>query len=507
MSNSYQRVYLIGSHIHFPEPLYTQCIQDVSCSLFDFSKAHPPINKIIQDRISAKTVFIAHVHGTLITQEHYMDINHSMMLNTKEFIFQIHQNASKPLHFQLHSCYSGNIDIQEFNAPTELVLTTTSNKDHLISSSINTLRMLFDYKHDNHTTPYHTFLHSIHINAASFAQFITNHGTFSLSPPLNVLLSRQNSKKYLELESSRFIEFSRNHTWDKKPIELTKYKVREERANLFSIELFVYLSRINDSNLLTFLEKNNTTTIYCIDELNSEGFSGLIMAIYEGNEEMTKSLLKAGANPNQARDNGKSPLIISVEQNNIDIATLLLKAGANPNQSINDELSPLTYAVKVGYVDIAALLLKYNANPNQANYYGSSPLLIALNEEFYGLAPLLLSYGADPNQASDSGTTPLIVSIYENHLDTVKLLLEYGANPNQINNDGESPLQIALEEKEDLMWHNHKHDINTFNAIILSLKQAIYKYNYSTWHIFLSNNQCPAQESNSAKFVEYNDDL
>jgi len=65
----------------------------------------------------------------------------------------------------------------------------------------------------------------------------------------------------------------------------------------------------------------------------------LILAIQNGNKEIIKALLSAGANVNDTTSKGYTPLyaVFATHGNNKDITLMLLEAGANQNTKINNK--------------------------------------------------------------------------------------------------------------------------------------------------------------------------
>jgi uncharacterized protein len=103
----------------------------------------------------------------------------------------------------------------------------------------------------------------------------------------------------------------------------------------------------------------------------------LILYAKVGKVIEVKSLLKKGANPNAAEEDGQTALMSASSAGDADVVEVLLKAGANPNLKSGDlELTALMYAAQSGDEEVVKLLLKAGADPNLA---GSSPKITPLN--------------------------------------------------------------------------------------------------------------------------------
>jgi len=113
------------------------------------------------------------------------------------------------------------------------------------------------------------------------------------------------------------------------------------------------------------------------------------LACVEGKmPEVARTLIKYGADPNIATDDGCTPLMRAAHGKNRDLVELLLKSGANPNAQINvgspdncecasfinwshhtfhncdAPITALVVATERQYVEIVKLLLKHGADPN-----------------------------------------------------------------------------------------------------------------------------------------------
>jgi ankyrin repeat protein len=92
--------------------------------------------------------------------------------------------------------------------------------------------------------------------------------------------------------------------------------------------------------------------------------------------------------------NGFTPLSLAVLQGNIDIAKRLLYAGARVDLATEDGSTPLLEAVLLNNIDMARLLIEYDrmkATINSPNKNGSTPLDFAEGQE---MIDLLKDHGA-----------------------------------------------------------------------------------------------------------------
>jgi ankyrin repeat protein len=163
---------------------------------------------------------------------------------------------------------------------------------------------------------------------------------------------------------------------------------------------------------------------------------------------------------------GLTPLLFAAREGNLDVVKALIKAGAPVGQaSAGDHTSPLLMATINGHFDIAMLLLEHGASPNQMSDANATPLYSALNVQwaakslypqptaqkqqqatYLELMEALLKLGADPNVrlskhlwymsynfdllgVNTTGATPFWRAAYGTDVAAMRLLLRYGADP------------------------------------------------------------------------------
>ena len=205
---------------------------------------------------------------------------------------------------------------------------------------------------------------------------------------------------------------------------------------------------------------------------------GLVEAARSGNVDAVRSLLKDGADPNQAAPDGSTAVHWAVHGDNLAMLNALLDAGARPNDFTRYKITALTLAAQNGNAALVERLLVAGADPDTASEEGQTALMTAarngsvavvrallkrsaqvgLRESFRGqtalmfaagegntdAAKLLLEFGAKLNERSKGGYTPLLFAVRNNRYDAVKFLLEQGANVKDKVPDGTSALSMAI---------------------------------------------------------------
>ncbi|MFF4821643.1 ankyrin repeat domain-containing protein [Streptomyces sp. NPDC001312] len=124
----------------------------------------------------------------------------------------------------------------------------------------------------------------------------------------------------------------------------------------------------------------------------------LVTAAMLGDTARAEALLRAGADPERADREGTTPLYVASVQGQVEMVRLLLAAGACPDAESGhgSEGTPLCAAACWGHTETVRELL---------------------------------AHGADPNLREDHGTgrTPLEWAVADSHSETVALLVAAGA--------------------------------------------------------------------------------
>ncbi|MGW6925329.1 ankyrin repeat domain-containing protein [Streptomyces sp. NPDC054950] len=99
----------------------------------------------------------------------------------------------------------------------------------------------------------------------------------------------------------------------------------------------------------------------------------LSAVMFEGGAQVAL-LLRAGADPSTADAEGTTPLYAACVQGNADVARRLLEAGAPPDAEsagLGAEGTPLCAAACWGHIDAVRTLLAHGADPNLREDHGT----------------------------------------------------------------------------------------------------------------------------------------
>uniref|UniRef100_A0ABD2XLA7 PRANC domain-containing protein n=1 Tax=Trichogramma kaykai TaxID=54128 RepID=A0ABD2XLA7_9HYME len=236
------------------------------------------------------------------------------------------------------------------------------------------------------------------------------------------------------------------------------------------------------------------------------------LAVAEGHKQIVRLLLRSGADPNVADDEGSTSLHIMCNNYRANFMEIFFEICDEERKTVlvdaRDSLgrTPLHLAVRDENEKLAELLLRRGADPNTADTDGWTPMLIMCRkgeddedddevdddvvdvEDNYELLELFFKINDEIQQsvkvdARDSlGNTPLHLAVsdkkgygrYRPKLRDVnekiaKLLLKRGASPNLANSDGLTPLHIICQS-----YYNEEYNfVNIFFAICDEMHQTV----------------------------------
>jgi ankyrin repeat protein len=202
-----------------------------------------------------------------------------------------------------------------------------------------------------------------------------------------------------------------------------------------------------------------------VNAKNDFGAFALSEAAMTGSTPIIDALLKAGANADAANNEGETALMEVARTGRIDAANLLLKAGADINLTEQwGGQSPLMWAAAQSQPEMVKFLLANGANadargvvrnwerkvikeprPKDMNQGGFTPLLYAAREGCIECARDLVAGGADLNLPDPHRVTPLIMAIMNVHFDLAAYLIEAGADVDKWDLYGRTPVYMAAD--------------------------------------------------------------
>jgi len=181
----------------------------------------------------------------------------------------------------------------------------------------------------------------------------------------------------------------------------------------------------------------------------NKAVSPLSIAAEGGHVDVVKRLIEAGADVNQADQEGLTPLSIAAAKGRWNILELLLakmdNRAVNFHPDVHDTQLMLYAGVAKGLIHIVLFALAKGADINKI-HKDWTPLLFAAHEGHVAIVTLLLAKKAEVNKPNNNGETPLFMAAQNGSEEVVKLLIDAGANINEANKNGMAPLFIAVQK-------------------------------------------------------------
>ena len=227
-------------------------------------------------------------------------------------------------------------------------------------------------------------------------------------------------------------------------------------------EIMLELTKKEGEDLLHLACKNGQVTLIKnllkakvdINAFNFEGLSALHWAVIKGNVEVTRLLIREGANI-EIKDSkwGSTPLLFACQNGKTKIVKLLFENGADIDAENDEGTSAIHFAAQSGKIDLVDILLQKGLDINSKNNLEENPLHYTLYPRHFpacqkatnsfGMAKFLIENGAKIDEDSSRGT-PLTCAVATRNLDVVKLLIAQGAKVNHVTNTDLTPLPLAL---------------------------------------------------------------
>ncbi len=184
---------------------------------------------------------------------------------------------------------------------------------------------------------------------------------------------------------------------------------------------------------------------------NYSGQKALLYCSRIGDMPAVIKLLDANCNidtRDKGNNKGWTALMYAIDNGNDDIAALLIQRGAKltlaPRKGNFVGWHPLQLAIQKGKLELVRLLLDKGAKVDiRERIHRMTPLMIAANTGKVKLTQLLLEKGASVKLKDKEGWTPLIHAVEGGSLGAVQALVKAGANVNARDKDYLSVLQHA----------------------------------------------------------------
>ncbi|XP_078118523.1 uncharacterized protein ankrd50l isoform X2 [Sander vitreus] len=176
----------------------------------------------------------------------------------------------------------------------------------------------------------------------------------------------------------------------------------------------------------------------------------------KGYGEVASLLLERGADPGHRDHDGMTPLLLAAYEGHDDVVELLLEAGADVDETAGPNgnvpaaaaVTPLLAAAAMGHMKTVARLLFWGAAVDAIDCEGRTALCLAAARGSVEVVRALLDRGLDENHKDDLGWTPLHAAACEGHRGVCAALTERGsmARVGEMDIEGRIPLILAAQE-------------------------------------------------------------
>ncbi|HRP89012.1 MAG TPA: ankyrin repeat domain-containing protein [Edaphocola sp.] len=151
-----------------------------------------------------------------------------------------------------------------------------------------------------------------------------------------------------------------------------------------SQDIFELARSGNVNSFISIIEKEPSV----VNSIDPKGFSLLILACYNGNDEVAEYLIENSKDLNFLSPQGTA-LAACVFKNKIKWAHLLLSKGASPNIAGANGETPLILAIMTQNEEMVKLLLKYKTDKTLKDKFQKTAFLYALETQNYNIINLL----------------------------------------------------------------------------------------------------------------------
>lgn len=185
----------------------------------------------------------------------------------------------------------------------------------------------------------------------------------------------------------------------------------------------------------------------------SIGWTALVLAVKEGDLNLTKYLISQGANLHIKDYSGKNVLMFSAENGHLEVLKYLLSKGADIYAL--SEYTKQTILMRVaieGHLDITDYLVSRGADIHAKDNTGKNVLMFSAEHGHLELVKYYVSKGISPHSVTYYKKTALMYAVENRHLDVVKYLVSLGVDIEVKDRYGTTPLMLAASEGDLAMF-------------------------------------------------------
>ncbi|MGE5113325.1 MAG: ankyrin repeat domain-containing protein [Acidobacteriaceae bacterium] len=171
-----------------------------------------------------------------------------------------------------------------------------------------------------------------------------------------------------------------------------------------------------------------------------------VEAILSGSVADVERFVLAGADINQAGDDGFSPLMLTINSGNVELFSLLIQHGADVNARNEIGQTPLMLAAQAGNKGMVQKLIVSGADLKATDKERRNAISWATTRgDFAEVISILGTSGADYDLQDIRGLTPLMRAALMGFVDSVAVLLTLGADES-VRYHGKNARDLAVEK-------------------------------------------------------------
>jgi ankyrin repeat protein len=171
--------------------------------------------------------------------------------------------------------------------------------------------------------------------------------------------------------------------------------------------------------------------------------TALDQAVENGNCEIVKTLISAGANARFESEKGRTALMYLRDNATVDLVRDLISAGANVNARDQSGQTALMNAASMSNFEVVKELLEAGAKVDSKDSDGTTALMLAASNQDPRITRLLIEAGANVNGKDEEGKTALMMAAVNGNAEAIKTLIDAGAEINARDEDGQTALVRA----------------------------------------------------------------
>lgn len=174
--------------------------------------------------------------------------------------------------------------------------------------------------------------------------------------------------------------------------------------------------------------------------------NSLLKTVYANEEnllEQVRSLLQAGANPNERTEYFETPLRVSSRLGRFDVVKLLFEFGADPSHL---NWTPLFHAVAYGSMQQVRDCVENGADLSAIDTWERTPFLLAIQSGDIDKVSYLIDVGADITDTGRCDKPALEYAIQMDNANMLTFLSQKGFDFERYNSFGYTPLMLAAED-------------------------------------------------------------